>query len=184
MRILEVNGVSLLGATHQEAVNALRAAGNELQIIVCKGYDKSSLIHSIGSGGGMSTGFDGSTNSRLGSRTSETGSELSHSVSSLDRDDGGIDDSLTATVNASSVSGMQIASIRMQIANWIFRHWIDATVCSVFLSKFQIAAERCVWRQEKYRTSHTTAIRKPRIWWTSCRNIARCRADKLGPSIS
>lgn len=101
MRILEVNGVSLLGATHQEAVNALRAAGNELQIIVCKGYDKSSLIHSIGSGGGMSTGFGGSTNSRLGSRTSETGSELSQSVSSLDRDDGTVDDSLQANVNAS-----------------------------------------------------------------------------------
>lgn len=102
MRILEVNGVSLLGATHQEAVNALRAAGNELQIIVCKGYDKSSLIHSIGSGGGMSTGIGGS-NSRLGSRTSETGSELSQSVSSLDRDDGGIDDSLTANASVSAL---------------------------------------------------------------------------------
>lgn len=93
MRILEVNGTSLLGATHQEAVNALREAGNEIQIIVCKGYDKSSLIHSIGSGGGMSTGFNSSTN-RLGSRASETGSELSQSVSSLDRDDGAIDESL------------------------------------------------------------------------------------------
>lgn len=91
MRILEVNGVSLLGATHQEAVNALRSAGNEIQIIVCKGYDKSSLIHSIGSAGGMSTGFNNS-NSRIGSRASETGSELSQSVSSLDRDDGAIDD--------------------------------------------------------------------------------------------
>lgn len=92
MRILEVNGTSLLGATHQEAVNALRAAGNEIQLIVCKGYDKSSLIHSIGSAGGMSTGLSGSAN-RLGSRASETGSELSQSVSSLDRDDGAIDDS-------------------------------------------------------------------------------------------
>ncbi|XP_031624898.1 protein lap4 isoform X10 [Contarinia nasturtii] len=92
MRILEVNGTSLLGASHQDAVNALREAGNEIQIIVCKGYDKSSLIHSIGSGGGMSTGFNSSSN-RLGSRASETGSELSQSVSSLDRDDGGVDDS-------------------------------------------------------------------------------------------
>lgn len=96
MRILEVNGTSLLGATHQEAVNALREAGNELQIVVCKGYDKSSLIHSIGRGGGMSTGFNSST-SRLGSRASETGSELSQSISSLDRDDGAIDDSLPVT---------------------------------------------------------------------------------------
>lgn len=85
MRILEVNGTSLLGATHQEAVSLLRTAGDQIQIIVCKGYDKSSLIHSIGSGGGMSTGFK--NNSRLGSRASETGSELSQSVSSLDRDD-------------------------------------------------------------------------------------------------
>lgn len=89
MRILEVNGTSLLGATHQEAVNSLRAAGNEIQIVVCKGYDKSSLIHSIGSAGGMSTGIAPSSGGsmRLGSRTSETGSELSQSVSSLDRDD-------------------------------------------------------------------------------------------------
>lgn len=87
MRILEVNGTSLLGATHQEAVNALRAAGNDIQVIVCKGYDKSSLIHSIGSAGGMSTGIGGSIGSRLGSRASETGSERSQSVSSLDRED-------------------------------------------------------------------------------------------------
>lgn len=82
MRILEVNGTSLLGATHQEAVNALREAGNHIQIIVCKGYDKSSLIHSLGS----------NSSYRLGSRASDTGSELSQSVSSLDRDDGAIDD--------------------------------------------------------------------------------------------
>lgn len=90
MRILEVNGASLLGVTHQEAVNSLRAAGNEIQIVVCKGYDKSSLIHSIGSAGGMSAGIapsSGAGSMRLGSRTSETGSELSQSVSSLDRDD-------------------------------------------------------------------------------------------------
>lgn len=61
MRLLEVNGTSLLGATHQEAVNSLRAAGNDIQLVVCKGYDKSSLIHSIGSAGGMSTGFNSSS---------------------------------------------------------------------------------------------------------------------------
>lgn len=48
MRILEVNGLSLLGATHQEAVNALRMSGQNLNLVVCKGYDKSDLIHSIG----------------------------------------------------------------------------------------------------------------------------------------
>uniref|UniRef100_A0A1L8DWC1 Putative pdz domain-containing protein n=1 Tax=Nyssomyia neivai TaxID=330878 RepID=A0A1L8DWC1_9DIPT len=77
MRILEVNGTSLLGASHQEAVDALRTAGNELYLIVCKGYDKSALVHGIG----MNTGR------RLGSRASETGSELSQSISSLDREE-------------------------------------------------------------------------------------------------
>lgn len=98
MRILEVNGTSLLGATHQEAVDSLRTAGNEIQMIVCKGYDKSSLIHSIGTAGGMSTGFNNSS-SRLGSRASETGSDFSQSISSLDREDSAIDDiHLNATV--------------------------------------------------------------------------------------
>ncbi|XP_059220080.1 protein lap4 isoform X12 [Stomoxys calcitrans] len=84
MRLLEVNGNSLLGASHQDAVNVLRAAGNDIHLVVCKGYDKSNLIHSIGTAGGMSTGF-----SRHGSRASETGSELSQSqsTSSLDRDE-------------------------------------------------------------------------------------------------
>lgn len=76
MRILEVNGQSLLGATHQEAVESLRLSANRLNMVVCKGYEKSDLIHGMISGG-----------SRLGSRASETGSELSQSVSSLDRED-------------------------------------------------------------------------------------------------
>jgi hypothetical protein len=77
MRILEVNGQSLLGATHQEAVDCLRLSGNSLNMVVCKGYEKSDLIHGmIGSGG------------RMGSRaTSEAGSDFSQSVSSLDRED-------------------------------------------------------------------------------------------------
>lgn len=82
MRILEVNGVSLLGASHQEAVEVLRAAGYELHLVVCKGYEKSDLVHAIGTAGGMSTGLGG----RYGSRASETGSELSQSVSSLDQE--------------------------------------------------------------------------------------------------
>lgn len=76
MRILEVNGQSLLGATHQEAVDGLRLSANRLNMVVCKGFEKSDLIHGMISGG-----------SRLGSRASETGSELSQSVSSLDRED-------------------------------------------------------------------------------------------------
>lgn len=76
MRILEVNGQSLLGATHQEAVESLRLSAHRLNMVVCKGYEKSDLIHGMISGG-----------SRLGSRASETGSEMSQSVSSLDRED-------------------------------------------------------------------------------------------------
>lgn len=71
MRILEVNGASLLGATHQEAVDCLRMSANRLNLVVCKGYEKSDLIHGMISSG-----------SRLSSRASETGSELS-----LDNDD-------------------------------------------------------------------------------------------------
>lgn len=37
MRLLEVNNISLLGASHQEAVNALRCAGNTIRLVVCKG---------------------------------------------------------------------------------------------------------------------------------------------------
>lgn len=40
MRILEVNGTSLLGATHQEAVKALRSAGLRIKLCVCKGKKK------------------------------------------------------------------------------------------------------------------------------------------------
>lgn len=42
MRLLEVNGISLLGATHAEAVNALRGSGimAPLHLVVCHGYDR------------------------------------------------------------------------------------------------------------------------------------------------
>ncbi|XP_055996662.1 protein lap4-like isoform X9 [Ostrea edulis] len=38
-RILEVNGTSLIGATHQEAVRALRSVSDQMVIMVCEGYD-------------------------------------------------------------------------------------------------------------------------------------------------
>lgn len=45
MRLLEVNGVSLLGATHNEAVNALRSATNApLHLVVCYGYTRPEKI--------------------------------------------------------------------------------------------------------------------------------------------
>jgi len=37
MRLLEVNGVSLLGASHQQAVSALQNSENEIKLVVCKG---------------------------------------------------------------------------------------------------------------------------------------------------
>nr|XP_034828453.1 protein lap4-like isoform X7 [Maniola hyperantus] len=71
MRLLEVNGVSLLGATHNEAVNALRSATNApLHLIVCHGYSRPEKY---------TTGSE--------SGTADTGGSLSHSTSSLDRDD-------------------------------------------------------------------------------------------------
>ncbi|KAG5875961.1 hypothetical protein JTB14_034384 [Gonioctena quinquepunctata] len=70
MRLLEVNGKSLLGATHQEAVNALRSCGNIIHMVVCKGYDKGDIDKAVQEG-------------RL-NRGSSTISSRSQSVSSLD----------------------------------------------------------------------------------------------------
>ncbi|CAH1173628.1 unnamed protein product [Phaedon cochleariae] len=69
MRLLEVNGKSLLGATHNEAVNCLRSCGNIIYMVVCKGYDKGDIERAV-QDGRLARG--GSTSSR------------SQSVSSLD----------------------------------------------------------------------------------------------------
>lgn len=92
-RLLEVNGISLLGASHQEAVDCLRAAGNTLYLVVCKGYDKSGPVNPLNVSNAPRVDANGeehsekATNNRFNTRASETGSELSHSISSLDRDD-------------------------------------------------------------------------------------------------
>ena len=39
-RIIEVNGQSLLGATHSEAVDAMRQAGNSIQLLLCDGWNE------------------------------------------------------------------------------------------------------------------------------------------------
>ncbi|XP_046647495.1 protein lap4-like isoform X3 [Daphnia pulicaria] len=39
MRLLEVNGISLLGASHQESVNSLRTSGDVIHLLICDGYD-------------------------------------------------------------------------------------------------------------------------------------------------
>ncbi len=38
-----MNGQSLLGVTHQEAVRALRGVGEKLNIMVCEGFDASEV---------------------------------------------------------------------------------------------------------------------------------------------
>lgn len=39
MRILEVNGESVLGCSHEDAVNALRRTTDTLYIVICAGYN-------------------------------------------------------------------------------------------------------------------------------------------------
>ncbi|KAG5308882.1 SCRIB protein, partial [Pseudoatta argentina] len=86
MRLLEVNGTSLLGATHQEAVNILRCSGNTITLVVCKGYNKSEVESLLTlSDDRDNKGVKTSHDSRE-STTDDTKS-LSQSVSSLDRDD-------------------------------------------------------------------------------------------------
>lgn len=85
MRLLEVNGTSLLGATHQEAVNILRCSGNTITLVVCKGYDKSDVESILLSDGTDNKGVKGSH--ELRDPVTDDTKSLSQSVSSLDRDD-------------------------------------------------------------------------------------------------
>uniref|UniRef100_A0A069DXR8 PDZ domain-containing protein n=1 Tax=Panstrongylus megistus TaxID=65343 RepID=A0A069DXR8_9HEMI len=70
MRLLEVNGESLLGASHQEAVKTLRNAGLNIHLVVCKGYDKGEVDKLVSEG-----------------KLSKENKSASHSVSSLDKED-------------------------------------------------------------------------------------------------
>ncbi len=76
-RILEVNGQSMLGARHGEAVRALRSAGDRLNMLVCEGYDPDEVEYwqtRPGVAGNPLQSFDSSR------RTSQ------ESISSIDRD--------------------------------------------------------------------------------------------------
>ena len=86
MRLLEVNGTSLLGATHQEAVNILRCSGNTITLVVCKGYDKNEVEHILTLSGGRDSKDSKTSQERKNSLTDGLKS-LSQSISSLDRDD-------------------------------------------------------------------------------------------------
>ncbi|XP_023245294.1 protein lap4 [Copidosoma floridanum] len=90
MRLLEVNGTSLLGATHQEAVNILRSCGNTIVLVVCKGYDKSEIEQALSISGRESKESRESKTSSKESKDAapvDDSKSLSQSVSSLDRDD-------------------------------------------------------------------------------------------------
>ncbi|XP_051162439.1 protein lap4 isoform X5 [Leptopilina boulardi] len=86
MRLLEVNGTSLLGVTHQEAVNILRSSGDSISLVVCKGYDKSEIENLItASSGRESKESDGFYEFK--EEIIDDTKSLTHSISSLDRDD-------------------------------------------------------------------------------------------------
>ncbi|KAG7213447.1 hypothetical protein KM043_002721 [Ampulex compressa] len=86
MRLLEVNGTSLLGATHQEAVNILRCSGNTITLVVCKGYDRSEVEPILPLSDGRDSKEPRASREIKDPPTDGTKS-LSQSVSSLDRDD-------------------------------------------------------------------------------------------------
>ncbi len=50
MRLLEVNGISLLGASHQEAVNSLRTSGDVIHLLICEGYDAAEVERLLSEG--------------------------------------------------------------------------------------------------------------------------------------
>ncbi|XP_070533881.1 protein scribble homolog isoform X11 [Ptychodera flava] len=72
LRILEVNNMSLLGATHAEAVRALRGAGEKLSMLVCNGFDPVKVAELQASGAIIAN--------PLATRTSQ------ESICSIDRD--------------------------------------------------------------------------------------------------
>ena len=86
MRLLEVNGTSLLGATHQEAVNILRCSGNTITLVVCKGYDKSEVEPILPVSDGRDS-KESRTSKEFKDAVTDGTKSLSQSVSSLDRDD-------------------------------------------------------------------------------------------------
>ncbi|XP_011311698.1 protein lap4 isoform X2 [Fopius arisanus] len=87
MRLLEVNGTSLLGATHQEAVNVLRCSGNTITLVVCKGYDKTEVEYLLTLSGGRDSKESRGSESEHKESPIDGLKSLSQSVSSLDRDD-------------------------------------------------------------------------------------------------
>ncbi|XP_036904671.1 protein scribble homolog isoform X2 [Sturnira hondurensis] len=74
LRLLEVNQQSLLGLTHAEAVQLLRSAGDTLTVLVCDGFDTSSVTPTEVSPGVIANPFAAGRRSSL------------ESISSVDRE--------------------------------------------------------------------------------------------------
>jgi len=77
-RLLEVNGQSMLGATHVEAVRALRNTGDKLNLLVCDGYDAEAASNQF-----SSVIANPLVTSDMAKTTFQTSSE---SISSIDRE--------------------------------------------------------------------------------------------------
>jgi len=99
--VYQVNGQSLLGCSHQDAVNALRSVGTQLAISVCDGFDPSVLSSLEG-----------------GSPTSNRNSVIRYnSQSSVDRD------SSDVCVCVSYVFLLHISSVLINLYVICFQIW-------------------------------------------------------------
>ena len=77
-RILEINGTSLLGATHIVAVRALRSNPMEVSLLVCDGYDPREVVRREKEQERLSIGSNASATLDTSSLSSE-GEHLVHS---------------------------------------------------------------------------------------------------------
>ncbi len=109
MRIIEVNDVSLLGATHQEAVHALRNAGNKIVLLVCDGYEPSELSKRV-------------TNAETPTPTSPTNRSFK-SYSSVDKED---DEVFTTSKSEQTASNSSLESKQIETKKEIIRSHVTS----------------------------------------------------------
>lgn len=87
MRLLEVNGKSLLGASHVQAVTALRSAPETITLVVCKGYDRNEVEKVLSLSGGRDSKESKGSQQDNKDYSADGMKSMSQSISSLDRDD-------------------------------------------------------------------------------------------------
>ncbi|XP_044012677.1 protein lap4-like isoform X12 [Aphidius gifuensis] len=87
MRLLEVNGKSLLGASHVQAVTALRSAPETITLVVCKGYDRNEVEKVLSLSGGRDSKESKGSQHDNKDYSADGMKSMSQSISSLDRDD-------------------------------------------------------------------------------------------------